>query len=102
MGKVLQLRQPCPAGRGRNWSAGGGRQARRHPRPSLLLVVALSIFLLRALAAPIVTFYLAHSDLGFERMGLAQGIVGLVSALVAAVAWILLLAAALGWRREEA
>lgn len=72
----------------------------RHPRPSLLLVVALSIFLLRALVVPIASFSLVHGDLGFERMGMAQGVVSVVSALVAVVAWILVLAAALGWREE--
>ena len=71
---------------------------RRHPRPSLLLISALSILLLRALLTPIVTFTAVHSNLGFERAGMVQGIIALVSSLVAASAWILMLVAALGWR----
>lgn len=74
---------------------------RRHPRPSLLLVVALSTFLLRALIGPIVTFSIVHSGTSLARAGMVNGLVSLASMLVAAVAWSLLLAAALGWRERS-
>ena len=73
---------------------------RRHPRPSLLLVIALSIFLVRALVVPLISFAVAHGDAPLARIGMAQGLVSLGSILVAAVGWILLLAAALGWREQ--
>jgi hypothetical protein len=72
----------------------------RHPRPSLLLIIALFFFLLRGLLMPLVSFAIAHSGAGLARMGLTYGTVNLVSTLVAAVAWGLLLAAALGWRQH--
>lgn len=71
---------------------------RRHPRPSLMLVIALSIFFLRAIILPIITFYVVHSGMSAARAGFVNGLISLGSMLVAAVAWGLLLAAALGWR----
>ena len=74
---------------------------RRHPRPSLLIVIALAIFFLRALIGPALSWSVVHSDLGLENAGMVQGLISLLFALVAAVAWILLLVAALGWRSVE-
>lgn len=73
----------------------------RHPRPSLLLLIALGLFFLRALVGPIVTFTVVHSDIARANIGMVQGIISFASTLVAALAWILLLAAALGWRDGE-
>lgn len=74
---------------------------RRHPRPSLLLLIALGLFFLRALVGPLLTFTLVHSNMARANMGMVQGAITLASTLVAAIAWILLLAAALGWRDGE-
>lgn len=73
---------------------------RRHPRPSLLLIIALSVFLMRGLTMPLVSFAVAHSGATMARIGLTQGIINLGSTLVAAVAWGFVLAAALGWRKQ--
>ena len=71
---------------------------RRHPRPSLLLIIAVAILFLRALILPVVTFSVVHGGMPPARAGFVNGLISLGSMVVAAVAWILLLAAALGWR----
>lgn len=73
---------------------------RRHPRASLFLVIALGIFFLRALIMPVLSFAVVHSEMARAQAGMTQGLITIASALVATVAWSLLLAAALGWRER--
>lgn len=85
------------------WIAGLGiaiARWQRHPRTSMLLTVALIIFLARGIIAPALSFALVHSEIGLMRSGLVQGVVALISALAAAVGWTLVLMAALGARDE--
>ena len=72
----------------------------RHPRPSLLLLISLTILFLRALVVPIITFAVAHSGAALARIGMTQGLISIGSMLVAAVAWSLLLVAVFGWRSK--
>ena len=67
---------------------------RRHPRVSLLLCLALVLLGARALIVPVIRYRVQISDLPVGQMGYRFGVLNVVSAVVGAVAWILVLVAA--------
>ena len=86
------------------WIAGGIialSRRRQHPRRSLFLVLALSIFLLRAFLAPIVMGVVADSEATPGVVGMVQNLFSAGFVLLAAGGWVLLLAAALGRPDEK-
>jgi hypothetical protein len=79
---------------------------KKHPRVSLLAVVALAILLILNLVGSalnmLLPLYLQQSGVGFSQIGIINIARGIVQALVVALAWSLILAAMFGWRKAEA
>jgi hypothetical protein len=74
---------------------------RRHSRVSLLAAVGLVIFIGRAALVPVASYVALRRASDAAELGLSQGIIGIVSALVATAGWMLILIAVFGWRRKE-
>lgn len=72
---------------------------KQHPRVSQFMIMALVIFLLRALLIPLVQFWLHTRGGGLAGMGIQLSILNIASAFVGALAWSLILAAVFGWRK---
>ncbi len=76
---------------------------RRHPRVSLLTIIALVLFLLEGisgLAFTLATPFLVRGAIA-NYMAL-NGILSVVQGIVSLIAWIILLVALFGWRQEAA
>lgn len=77
---------------------------RRHPTVSLLTLASLVLFSARSLIGTFLNVWLPitlhEQGIGAERIGVFLAARGVISALVAALAWGLLIAAVFGWRRE--
>jgi hypothetical protein len=79
---------------------------RRHPRVSLLTVVALVILLVETLIDTFLSMWLAfilsESQMGAAQIGWVTAVVRVVAAVVAAIAWGITLAAIFGGRKPPA
>lgn len=66
---------------------------REQPRVARLTTLALSIFLVRGLLYPIIQYLILRGGMAVVRIGFLNGILGIGSSLIAALAWVLLLIA---------
>jgi hypothetical protein len=89
------------------WLAGFGLAVlrwQRHPRVSLLTVIAIVLYFVGASGNAVAGRWLAVAlrNLGWVVSGtLGSAIISFVMAVIKAVAWALLFAAVFGWRREQ-
>ncbi len=78
---------------------------RRHPRVSLLALIALGVFFIQMLVGTYLSIWLpmtlVRQGMSAAQMGLIMMARGVVQSLVSAVAWALLIAAVFGWRSKQ-
>ncbi|MEJ2710449.1 MAG: hypothetical protein P8074_22750 [Anaerolineales bacterium] len=73
---------------------------RRHPRVSLLVTSGLLLFFLRALTVPLFRLWIQQRAAETFQVGIQFSALNLGSALVGALAWVLILAAVFSQRRQ--
>jgi hypothetical protein len=73
---------------------------RRHPRVSLLATSGLLLFFLRALTVPLIRLWIQQRAAETFQVGIQFSALNLGSALVGALAWILILVAVFSGRKQ--
>jgi hypothetical protein len=78
---------------------------RKNPRVSLLSVIALALLLLNSILGTVlnslIPIMMQRSGMDFRQFGMISLIRGLLQTVIACVAWILVLAAVFGWRKQQ-
>ena len=79
---------------------------KRHPRVSLITVIAIGVFLV---ITPVEVFlnlwlplYFDHQGMGFQQIALIYNLKAILQAIISAGLWTLVLAAIFGWRKHPA
>lgn len=78
---------------------------RRHPKVSLLTVVALAILFVQSLVGTWLSMWLPlvlnERGMSLSQIGLISGARGVLASLISCVAWVLLVIAIFGWREKR-
>lgn len=74
---------------------------RRHPRVSLFAALGLLLAAVRAVVAPWIDYWIRNSGLGLTQIGIRFAVLNVVSAVISAAAWTLVLIAVFGWRSKR-